>query len=81
MNAYMLCSPVVKSVYIAWVRRMKTLQQSGEWSDDWQHAFQQVARMQRMYDCLEDGRIIYMWHWHQIATAPFRHPNVDGSVS
>ena len=66
-NSYMLSSNTVKKVYIAWVIRYEKTLKSPQRSPEYQHAFQQVKRMQEMYDSLEGGKIIYLWEWHKMA--------------
>jgi hypothetical protein len=67
-NAYMLTSKAVQKVYMFWVKRWyHYTYEITQWTPEYEQAHQQIARMQRMYDSLEDGKIVYLWHWHKIA--------------
>jgi len=67
MNAYMLSSSTFGKVYMAWVKRYYLALKQPQWTPEYEQAFQQVARMQRMYDSCENGKIVYLWHWHKLA--------------
>lgn len=66
-NAYMLTSEKFGKVYRFWVARWyHYTYRVDHWTPEYDQACKQLQRMQRMYDSLEDGNIIYLWHWHKI---------------
>ena len=66
-NTHMITSESVRKVYQTYVVMMKQESKLSKWTPKWQYLWNQVARMQIMYDTCENGKIVYLWEWHKQA--------------
>jgi hypothetical protein len=74
-NAYMLTSKTMQRIYMFWVKRWQETLALDHWTPEYSQACDQLGRLQTMYDSLEDGKIVYWWHWHKIALDEYRRNN------